>query len=89
MKFPVCPNCNGEWNCTRSYCSQCDLHRCEMVISDIDYITKFVGEYCIQWFRQVECVVYDVSAPSKIISHTTMFPFDITEERLEKMLVLL
>lgn len=97
MKFPVCPNCQGEWQDCQ-WCYECDLvHHYPDLTGEC--VCRSIGgtKYGIYWSYldgRRRCVVMQNwidgnNGYEKCVSKNVVFPFDITEEQLENMLVLL
>lgn len=102
MKFPVCPNCQREWQdyLNSQWCYECGLiHRYPNLPGE-NVCRKLGGtKYAIYWYLdgRSKCIVMQnwIGGSNKIVfydkcvSSNVVFPFDITEEQLEKLLVLL
>ena len=85
MMWPNCPVCHKEWN-GYNRCSDCIVYHNS---DDIEHIIRSYDDikYSLMWYADGRCFLW--SHGFGLISTVISFPYDITKEKLEKLLLLL
>ena len=91
MMFPDCPICHKEWDKN----NLCVYHKdCSIIHgSGSDYEQEHIIRsysnigYALMWYVDGRCLLW--SDAKGFISKNINFPYDISEEKLEKLLMLL
>jgi len=96
MFFHNCPVCNKDWQYNGLYCVNCEVTHFIYINKNAECIHRRLGgtKYIIYWYADDLCLVLQnwsdgTHEYEKCVSKKIKFPFDITLERLEELLILL
>jgi hypothetical protein len=89
MFFHNCPVCNKDWQYNGLYCVNCEITHFIYINKNAECIHRRLGgtKYTIYWYADDRCTVWEDYIG--FISTNIKFPYDITLEQLEALLMLL